>query len=228
MIELNNISKSYKSRKVLDNVSLSIADGEICGLMGINGAGKSTLMKIICNLAQADDGQVLTNGKPKTDNNGFGVMIEAPAFYPQMNGFDNLYAFSFLFDNVTKQQIQDALFAVGLKGVTQLYKNYSMGMKQRLYFAFATMSDPQTLILDEPFNGIDPISIVLLRNLIKVRARNGASVLVSGHSVEQMKELCDSICLLDNSKIIYHNADVKSIDLEKEILARFNAVGDVQ
>lgn len=218
MLEIIDIKKSYRDHEVLQGISFSVKEGEICGLMGVNGSGKSTLFKIIANLVLADSGQVLYNNQVKKTNDGFGVMIENPAFYPYMTGFQNLYAFSKLYNNIGKEDINSALKKVGLLNVKQTFGQYSLGMKQRLYFAFAILANPKVLLLDEPFSGIDYLSVDILSYLIKDAASRGVSVLISGHQVEQMKDLCHSVYLLDQGKIVFHAQDIANTDFKQLLL----------
>lgn len=216
LLQIVGIEKSFKQNKVLAGIDLSVKQGQICGLMGFNGAGKSTLFKIVGGLQRADKGQVLYQGQPKVDNDGFGIMIENPAFYGYMTGEENLKAFGMLYDNVTKNDIKNALTIVGLWGVPQKFDQYSLGMKQRLYFAFAILSKPKILLLDEPFTGIDFLSVELLTKLIKNMAEQGVGVLISGHQLEQMQTICDTIFILNDGKIVKEIGNVKEIDIKQE------------
>ena len=225
MIKIEQVSKSFGQKVVLNNINIDIADGEICGIMGVNGAGKSTLMKIICHLTYPDNGTVTINNIQQNDNSNIGALIESPAFYNNLSAFDNLYAFSLLYDNVTKQDILYYLQKVGLPNSKTKFQHFSQGMKQRLYLAFAFMNKPKVLILDEPFTGIDPISRLLFRNIIQEFALEGNSVFISGHNITEMQELCDSIYLLDNSKIVFGSKNIKDLDLDSIIMNNLNNTG---
>ncbi len=216
LLKIENISKSFKHNKVLDGICLEVEQGQVCGLMGINGTGKSTLFKIVAGLERADSGKVLYLGQPKTDNQNFGIMIENPNFFGYMTGEENLRALGMLYDNVSKDDIKNALGIVGLLSVSQKFDQYSLGMKQRLYFAFAILSKPKILLLDEPFTGIDFLSVELLSKLIQNMAQQGVGVLISGHQLEQMQSICDKICLLNQGKIVKEIVNVKGIDIKQE------------
>ena len=230
MIFLNNINKTIKKKHILSNVCMNIDNGEICALLGLNGAGKSTLMKVICNLCKQDSGVVYIDNVEKLDNKNGGFMINAPAFYNELSLIENLYLFSKLYDNVTLPVIKDTLELLGLSSQsTKKYKYLSTGMKQRMYFAFAIMCNPKLLILDEPFSGIDPLSIVLFKNIIKQMASNGCCILVSGHDIRELESFCTSVYILDKGKIVYENKDLTSIEnLEQLFINNVSSSGDAQ
>ncbi len=228
IISVKNISKKYNSKIVLDDVSFSIKSGEVCGLLGVNGAGKSTLMKIITGLVNRDSGEVLVDGVPikKSD---VGYLIENPAFYDDLSGKDNLRILKILFPEIPNERVDEVIKIVGLKDKANIkYKNYSLGMKERLYLAYSIFTNPKILILDEPLNGLDPIAIRFVENFITEYAKQGNIVLISGHIISEIENIANSLLIIDKGKIVYRNSDAKSIDMKKEFFDHVDLSGDVQ
>lgn len=232
MLEVKGIVKSFKQKTVLSGVDLTVGDGRVCGLRGLNGEGKSTLMKIICGLLIADEGSIAVNGKEIKKGEapeGVGAMIEAPAFYGGLSGFDNLEIMRKLCADVPPERVGEVLRVAGIAGnATKKYKDYSQGMKQRLYFAFSLLKKPRVLILDEPFSNVDPVSVKLFEDVIKAMAGAGCTVLISGHIIAELKNVCDSAAILDGGKIKAYYDDISGVDLEKEFLATVSSSGDVR
>ena len=231
MLVIKGLKKIYGDKIVLNGVNLQIKRNQICGLLGLNGSGKSTLMKIICGLTRADEGEIFINGQLLNFNNPpktVGAMIEAPAFYGELTGRHNLEVFRLLCPNVPKKNIEEVLKLVGLiYNADMPYKKYSLGMKQRLYFAFALLKKPELLILDEPFANIDPVSVKLFEDIIKSLAENGCAVLISGHIIAEMKNICDCAAILDCGTIVRSIDNVANSDLENTFLSSVKRSGDV-
>ncbi|MCR4874606.1 MAG: ABC transporter ATP-binding protein [Clostridia bacterium] len=229
MLEIKNISKFFKDKQVLNDVSLELKPSEICALLGPNGAGKSTLIKVLAGLVNPDSGEIILDGNVKKTNKDIGFMIESPAFYDNLTVEKNLTALAQFFVNVKAEDIDSVLKLVGLiphKKV--LYKNLSLGMKQRLYFAYALMGKPKILILDEPFNGIDPISIKLFEDIIKAYAEAGNIVMISGHGIKELESICTSAYIINQGKIVSHIEDIKKINLSEEFFKVVSSSGDAQ
>jgi len=231
MIELKNIKKSYGKKEVLKNVNFFIKKGEICALLGLNGAGKSTLMKIICGLTRYDSGIVLIDNKVIDINNPskeIGAMIESPEFYNDLTGRQNLEIFRIMCPNIPIGRVSEVLKITGLINNADIkYKKYSLGMKQRLYFAFALMKKPKILLLDEPFSNIDPISIKIFENTIKALAKSGTAVLICGHVIAELKNVCNCAIILDNGKIINYIENIENVDLESVFIESVCQSGEI-
>lgn len=232
MLKIAEIKKHFGKKQVLNGVDLQVADGRVCGLLGLNGEGKSTLMKIICGLERPDSGSIKIDDheiKPGEAPVGIGAMIEAPAFYGGLSGFDNLELLRKLCDNVPPERVENVLRIAGISAnAHKKYKDYSQGMKQRLYFAFALLKKPRVLILDEPFSGIDPVSVKLFENVIKTMAQNGCTILISGHIIAELKNVCNCAAILDGGVIKACFDNLSEINLEKEFLSAVSASGDVR
>lgn len=230
MLVIKNISKKYKDIYVLDNVSFTIRKGEVCGLLGLNGAGKSTLMKILANLIKPLEGEIILDNEPLNKNTkSIGFMIEEPVFYNDISGEKNLKLLSVLYDNISNDKINEILKKVGLEEHKhKAYKNYSLGMKQRLYFAYALINNPSVLILDEPFNGIDPLTSKLFKDLIKELAQLGCILLVSSHIISDIKEISDKIVILDNGIKVYENLVNVEDNIEEIFISKVSNNGKAQ
>ncbi|OPZ33414.1 MAG: putative ABC transporter ATP-binding protein YxlF [Tenericutes bacterium ADurb.BinA124] len=134
-----------------------------------------------------------------------------------------------LYNNIGKKQIEEVLNKVGLQDSKDIpVKKYSHGMKQRLYFAYAILDDPQILVLDEPFNGIDPVTSKLFKDLIKERASKACTVLVSSHVISDVKQICDQVVILDRGVVIYDNSVSKDDDLEQLFISKLSNSGQAQ
>ena len=232
MLILKDINKTYGQKHVLKGVDLTVGDGRVCGLLGLNGEGKSTLMKIICGLAFPDSGTVEADGRvisPGDAPLNIGAMIETPAFYGGLSGYDNLELMRKMCPDVPKERIGEVLRVAGIAGnAGENDESYSQGMKQRLYFAFALIKKPRVLILDEPFSNVDPVSVKLFEDVIKAMAVDGCTVLISGHIIAELKNVCDCAAILDGGVIKAYYDDLGAIDLEKEFLSTVSSSGDVR
>lgn len=212
MVKLYNVSKKYGSKKILNNISFTLNEGNCYGLLGLNGAGKSTLMKIICNVVTSYDGTVEFSSEL---NKKIGFMLEGPSFYNELTGKQNLCALALLYSNLDNSRVDEVLKIVGLENDKNIkYKHYSLGMKQRLYFAYAIINKPRILILDEPFNGIDPITSHLFKQIIKKFIEDGGIVLISSHVINDLKKICNYIFILKDGEIIHENLIEKNDDIE--------------
>lgn len=197
-----NLSKTYPSKKALENVSVQIVPGQICGLLGRNGAGKSTLFKILCGLIKPDSGKVIINSvRPKP----VGGIIERPGLYNYLNAFDNLKIFGGIQGvAVDNASIKQNLLKVGLPiDRKDPVRNFSMGMKQRLGIAIALLNNPECLVLDEPFSGLDPIGVASLISLIQhLATKENIAILLSSHLMGELSKCCHYLYVIDNGQIV--------------------------
>lgn len=202
MLAGNNLSKSYSSGKALDNVTINISPGQICGLLGRNGAGKTTLFKILCGLVKPDEGQVLINSKrPKP----IGGIIERPGLYNFLNAHDNIKIFAGIQGApADKLSIDQTLLKVGLPlDRKDPVRNFSLGMKQRLGIAIALINNPECLVLDEPFSGLDPIGVASLINLIrKLAEEENIAILLSSHMMGEISKCCHFLYVIEKGEIV--------------------------
>ena len=238
IICVDGLIKEYARIKVVDGVSFSVNKGEIYGLLGRNGAGKTTIMKILLGLANPTSGKVSILGKDMSVNSEkkvlkkVGCIIENPGFYSNLTGTENLEIFAKL-RGLDQDSVKKALELVNLPYKDKkLFSKYSLGMKQRLAIANAIMHNPEILVLDEPINGLDPIGIAEVRELLKKLKESGVSILISSHILSELENVADRISIIDFGKIIEEinmkewknkqNSDirvfVKEVDIAKKIL----------
>ena len=209
VLEVKNLTKCYKNRVAVDNISFEVYAGEIFGFLGPNGAGKSTTIKMITGLAKMTTGDVYICGKSITKDfenaiRNLGGIIENPEMYGYLSGYDNLRFFASLYGDVTESRIWEVASLVGMQNrLKDKVKSYSLGMKQRLGIAQALLHYPKLLILDEPTNGLDPNGIQEMRVFLKKLAReNNIGILISSHILAEMEQICDTIAIIDKGKLV--------------------------
>jgi ABC-2 type transport system ATP-binding protein len=208
------LTKRFGSRTVVNGVDLAIPRGSVCGFVGPNGAGKTTTIRILLGLIRPSAGSGTILGGSIADPSSYlgrvGALIESPAFYPQLSGRDNLKALAKL-GRIPASAIDPALERTGMLGRSKdLYRSYSLGMKQRLGIAAALLVGPELLILDEPTNGLDPAGIVEMRSLIRSFADEGMTILVSSHLISEIEQVCDHVVMIRAGKIV-HQGTVASL-----------------
>lgn len=197
-IEIKKVSKKFKDIKVLKNVSMTLESGHIYGFTGHNGSGKTVLLKLICAFLEPTTGEILFDGKNVIKENSFPpstrALIEKPNFLSDLTGYENLELLARIQNIIGEKEIEDTLKKVGLEeDKDKLYYKYSLGMKQKLGIAQVLMEDPEILILDEPFNGLDENSIKNIRkNLLKEKEK-GKLIILATPDKEDIKVLCDEI-----------------------------------
>jgi len=197
MIKINNISFSYSKNNALSNVSLTIEKNQVFGLIGVNGSGKTTLIKMILKILSPNSGRI--------DNQFFGqigVVMEYPGMFPDMSVEKNLNIAAIV-KGIDCCQNELVLQKVGLfEKRKSKVKNLSLGMTQRLSIASALLANPELLILDEPTNGLDPIAIVEMRQLIQQIAEDGKTIIIASHLLTEIEQICSHIAIIDKGKIL--------------------------
>lgn len=207
MIELKNISKTFKNELIFNDISLEFFDNTIYGIIGRNGSGKSVLFKMISGYMKPDVGNIIVEGKNINKNGIFpdsiGILIESPGFLWFESALSNLKYLADIKNNVSEQQIIDTIKAVGIDPYSKKKTGkFSLGMKQRLGIAQAIMESPDILILDEPFNGLDDEGVNHIRKLILGYKQNGRTIIISSHNKEDIDLLCDIVYRIENGKIV--------------------------
>lgn len=219
ILKTNHLSKSYKNFTAIDQVNIQINKGDIYGLIGRNGAGKTTLMKIISTLTNKTSGEFeLFNHK---DNNltqtkrRIGCLIENPAFFSSLSAYDNLKYYAIQKGLTDNSQITQVLKLTGLDDAKdKKFKNFSLGMKQRLGIAFAILDNPDFIILDEPINGLDPIGISELRDTFKrLNEEKNITILISSHILSELYLIATRFCILEQGHVI-KELTKEELDLE--------------
>lgn len=208
ILSIKDLEKYYEDSPVLKSINININEGEIYGLLGRNGAGKTTIMKIILGLTKPTKGKVILLGSDTSTDKGkevlknVGCIIESPGFYSNLTATENLMIFAKLRGD-SENSVKEALKLVNLPyNDKKLFGKYSLGMKQRLAIANAIMHKPEVLILDEPINGLDPIGIAEVRDLIKSLKENGTTILISSHILPELENLADRIGIINDGNLI--------------------------
>lgn len=209
VIETNNLSKIYSNTKVVNSINMHVEKGKIYGLLGKNGAGKTTTMCMLLNLTYPTSGEIFLFGKnskkySKELYSKIGSIIETPGFYENLTAYENLKIISKLRGNYNPQNIGLVLEMVNLNNAkSKKFKDFSLGMKQRLGIAAAIMHNPELLILDEPINGLDPFGIKEIRSLLKRLAHEfGITILISSHILSEIENIADVIGFMDEGVLI--------------------------
>jgi ABC-2 type transport system ATP-binding protein len=233
LLKIQGLTKIIKKRKILDNISLTVNSGEIVGFLGPNGAGKTTTIKLIMGLFHITEGEIKICGHDiVTDFEAamanVGGIIENPDLYKRMTGRENLEYFASMHENVDKKNIDDIVKLVKMsERIDDKVKTYSLGMCQRVGIAQALLHNPRLLVLDEPTNGLDPIGIKELRDLLKLLAKEaGVGVFISSHLLSEMELMCDRIYIIDEGVIIGEKAINDNGEAEEELIFEYTFITD--
>lgn len=220
MLETCGLTKRFArdthERPAVDGVSLHVEEGRVYGLLGPNGAGKSTMLKMICGMLRPTEGEILFGGRPwrREDLYEIGSLIEEAPLYPNLTARENLRVRTTLL-GLPEARIGEVLRTVGLEGTgAKRAGRFSLGMKQRLGIALALLAQPRLLVLDEPANGLDPLGIEELRDLIRALADEGTTVLVSSHILSEVQQMADRIGIIYQGRLAYEDKLREGEDLE--------------
>lgn len=202
MIRIDKVTKKFGADMVLKEVSHNFSKGQVHGIIGNNGSGKTVLFKCICGFLKPTTGIIHVGNKKVGREVDFpeslGLIIETPGFLPHTTGFQNLRILASLRKKVGKSEILSSMDRVGLDPyLKKTVSKYSLGMRQRLGLAQAIMEDPEVLILDEPFNGLDKNGVRDIRNLLLELKSEGKTILLASHNGEDIDLLCDTVCEMD-------------------------------
>jgi ABC-type multidrug transport system ATPase subunit len=198
VLNIKGISKSYGKVKALNNLTLQINQGEVFGILGPNGSGKTTTLGIILDVLNADNGSFSWNGKApsKNDRKKIGSLLETPNFFPYLTARQNLSIVCKI-KEVNKSEVDRVLSIVDLiSRANSKFKTFSLGMKQRLAIASALLGDPDTLVLDEPTNGLDPQGIAEIRAIILDLAKDGKTIIMASHILDEVEKTCTHVAIL--------------------------------
>lgn len=198
IIEVENVSKRINGRDILREVSYSFKSGYTYGIRGHNGSGKTMLLRLLCGLIYPSEGRVIMDGKELGKDLEFpesvGFLIERPAFLSEFTAFENLVMITSLRGHISKKEIDNVIKNVGLeKHPGKKYRDYSLGMKQRLGIAAAIIGDPQLILLDEPTNALDETGIEEVVSLIKDLATRDRILVIASHDEEFLKQTTDTM-----------------------------------
>lgn len=217
ILETKELTKKFGRQKAVDNLFLQIEKNSVYGLLGPNGAGKSTTLKMITGMLHKTSGEILFEDKPwsRADLEKIGALIEMPPLYDNLTAWENLKVRTLLL-GLPDSRIKEVLEIVDLKNTGKKKSGqFSIGMKQRLGIAIALLNHPRLLILDEPTNGLDPLGIQELRDLIKSFPEQGITVILSSHILAEVEQIADHIGIINNGRLEYQNAINHQENLEE-------------
>lgn len=205
-IVVKEVSKSFDDAEVLHDINLEFKEGHIYGFVGRNGSGKSVLFKILCGLYFPTTGSVVIDGVDIHKNNIFPnnmrVLIEKPNFLPNLTGLENLKLLASIQNKITEDDIIEILNKLNLKDdMNKLYHKYSLGMKQKLAIGQVLMEDPEIMIFDEPFNGIEEKTVKIIKNILLEEKKKKKIILIASHIKDDIEQLADIVYLMDDGKI---------------------------
>jgi len=216
ILKTENLSKSFKGQKIVEDLSLTIPRNTVYGLLGPNGAGKSTTLKMMTGMLRPSTGKILFNGHEwnRNDLHDIGVLIETPPLYENLTARENLKVRTIAL-GLPASRIDEVLRIVDLTNTGKKRAGqFSLGMKQRLGIAIALLNYPKLLILDEPTNGLDPIGIQELRKLIRSFPELGITVILSSHILSEVEQVVDEIGIIAGGKLGYQGAAPQGQELE--------------
>lgn len=243
VLNINGISKSYGKVKALNNLSLQINKGEVYGILGPNGSGKTTTLGIILEVLNADTGSFTWNGETpsKYSRKKIGSLLETPNFYPYLSARQNLSIVCKI-KEVPESEVNRVLGIVDLLSrADSKFKTFSLGMKQRLAIASALLGNPDTLVLDEPTNGLDPQGIAEVRTIILNLASEGKTIIMASHILDEVEKICTHVAVLklgnlltfgsiqavlNKQEQVYVSSD--NLDMLKLCLGQIEGVNDIK
>ncbi|MEK4872565.1 ABC transporter ATP-binding protein [Niallia sp. FSL W8-1348] len=209
IVDLKNVSKVIKGRKIIDSLSFQVEEGEVFGFLGPNGAGKTTTIRMIVGLISMSDGDIFICNESVRDQfekaiQHVGAIVENPEMYKFLSGYENLLHYARMMKGISKEKIMETVELVGLtERIHDKVRTYSLGMRQRLGLAQSLLHDPKVLILDEPTNGLDPAGIREIRDYLRMLARErNMAVIVSSHLLSEMEMMCDRIGIIQEGKLV--------------------------
>ena len=205
-LEIKNLEKKFGKNTILKDVNLTFTDGKIYGFVGRNGSGKSVFLKLICGLYTPTSGEILLDGVNYTLSNAFPentrALIEKPKFLPDLTGYENLELLASLQNKIGQKEIEETLKKLNLfEEKDKKYSKYSLGMKQKLGIAQVLMEDPQLMIFDEPFNGVENETAANIRELLLQEKKKKKIILIASHIKEDITSLADVVYEFDGGKI---------------------------
>ncbi|GHV27955.1 bacitracin ABC transporter ATP-binding protein [Clostridia bacterium] len=206
VVQTKDLSKLFAGKYAVNNVNINIRRGDIYGFIGENGAGKTTFMRMLCGLAEPTEGviRLFESGDLEKQRRRIGCTIENPAIYPAMTAAENLEVYRILIGIADKRKVPDLLDFVGLSGLgKKKTKDFSLGMKQRLMIAIAMIGDPEFLILDEPMNGLDPMGIKEVRDLLlKLNKEKKLTIVISSHILDELSRMATCYGVIHKGELV--------------------------
>jgi len=219
VLSIQNLSKSFRRINAVVNLNLEVKPGQVFGMLGPNGSGKTTTLGMLMGVVNPTSGSFQWFGESPTPQirRKIGAVLEHPIFYPYLSGLKNL-ELNAMIKQCPAENIEKVLDAVELTGrKDDKYKTYSLGMKQRLAIASALLNDPTVLILDEPTNGLDPMGIAEIREIIKKIAANGKTIILASHLLDEVQKVCTHFAVLKKGNLV-HVGPVDDVSQGAEIV----------
>lgn len=220
VLSIDNIAKSYGSVKALKGVSFDVPEGSVFGILGPNGSGKTTLLGIVMDVLKASSGDFRWFGQPGTpeQRRKIGSLLETPNFYTYLSAIDNLKITQAISGRGTEAEINEVLKKVNLYERRRYkFSSYSLGMKQRLAIAAALLGNPKVLVLDEPTNGLDPVGIAEIRELILELRDKGHTIIMASHLLDEVEKVCNHVAILKTGTLIT-TGHVEEVLMDEDIV----------
>ena len=220
VLSIRGISKSYGKVRALNNVSFDVPPGSVFGILGPNGSGKTTLLSIILDDLKADNGDFLWFGQPGSpeQRKKIGSLLETPNFYHYLSAVNNLKITNSISGRGNESEIEEVLKKVKLyERRNSRFSTYSLGMKQRLAIAAALLGSPSVLVLDEPTNGLDPVGIAEIRELIIDLKNNGHTIIMASHLLDEVEKVCTHVAILKTGTLIT-TGDVQEVLMDEDVV----------
>jgi ABC-2 type transport system ATP-binding protein len=220
ILSLNSITKNYGKIRALNKVSFDIPASSVFGILGPNGSGKTTLLSIILDVLKADEGNFLWFGKPGSpeQRKKIGSLLETPNFYHYLSAVNNLKVTNSISGRGNADDINKVLEKVKLfERRNSRFSSYSLGMKQRLAVAGALLGDPKVLVLDEPTNGLDPVGIAEMRELIIELSKKGHTIIIASHLLDEVEKICTHVAILKKGNLVT-TGNVNDVLVDEDIV----------
>lgn len=220
ILDIKDLHKAYGKIKALNGISFSIPEGSVYGILGPNGSGKTTFLSIILNVLNADSGEYFWMGKKPTADlrKGIGSLLETPNFYHYLSAVNNLKVVQSISGRGNEKDIDSVLKQVKLaERKHSKFSTYSLGMKQRLAIASALLGSPKVIVLDEPTNGLDPVGIAEIRELIKFLSTKGHTIIMASHLLDEVEKVCTHVAILKTGNLIT-NGTVEEVLMDEDVI----------
>ena len=220
VLTINGVTKFYGRIRALNNVSFEVPEGSVFGILGPNGSGKTTLLSIILDVLKANNGNFLWFGQPGSPDQRkkIGSLLETPNFYHYLSAIDNLKVTQSISGRGKPEDIDEVLKKVKLfERRKSRFSTYSLGMKQRLAIATTLLGDPKVMVLDEPTNGLDPVGIAEIRDLIVELKNHGHTIIMASHLLDEVEKVCTHVAILKTGELLT-TGDVDEVMMDEDVV----------
>ena len=220
VLTINGVTKFYGRIRALNNVSFEVPEGSVFGILGPNGSGKTTLLSIILDVLKANNGNFLWFGQPGSPDQRkkIGSLLETPNFYHYLSAIDNLKVTQSISGRGRPEDIDEVLKKVKLfERRKSRFSTYSLGMKQRLAIATTLLGDPKVMVLDEPTNGLDPVGIAEIRDLIVELKNHGHTIIMASHLLDEVEKVCTHVAILKTGELLT-TGDVDEVMMDEDVV----------